>query len=178
MNITNRQQTLGILAIVAVVLLAGDRLVFTPLVQSWHARSARIADLQKKVTQGSHLLERDRAIRDHWEHMRTNTLANEQSIAEGQVYSALNRWKEDSRISVNSVAGHFKQNTDDYATFECHVDATGNLATLTRFLYEIEKDPLGMKLDLVELASQDDRGAQLTLGVQVSGLELNPPPMQ
>jgi hypothetical protein len=177
MNITNRQQLLGIVAIVAVALLAGDRLLFTPLVQSWKSRSAQVAQLRKSVAQGTQLLERERAIREHWEHMRTNTLSGEQSIAEGQVLRALDRWQQDSRISVTSVGTHLKQTADDYATLECHVDGSGNLSALTRFVYEIEKDPLGLKVDLVELGALDDRGAQLTLGLQVSGLELNPPPM-
>jgi hypothetical protein len=175
MNLKNRQQLLGILAIVAVVLLVGDRLVFTPLTRSWKDRAARIAELKKNYDQGTHLLARDHAIREDWEHMRTNTLASEPSLAQGQMYASLNRWREDSRATVVAVTPHWKVNGDDYATWECHVDAKGNLATLTRFLYEVEKDPLGIKVDQAELASQDDRGAMLTLSVQVSGLELNPP---
>jgi hypothetical protein len=177
MNLNNRQQVLGIIAIVAVALLTGDRLLFTPIWKSWKARSAQITELKKSVTKGTQLLERDGPIREHWEHMRTNTLSGEQSIAEGQVLRALNRWEQDSKVSVTSVQNRLKQNSDDYATLECHVDGSGSLSALTRFLFEIEKDPLGFKLDQVELAAQDDRGAQLTLGVQVSGLELNPPPL-
>jgi hypothetical protein len=177
MNINNRQQYLGILAIVAVGLLAGDRLLFTPLIRSWQERSLRLADLKKSYLKGTQLLDRDRAIREHWDRMRTNTLASDQTLAEGQLFTALNRWKEESRITVTSLSPHWKMNSDDFATFECHVEAAGNLQTLTRFLYEVEKDK-GVKLDLVDLKSVDDRGSQLTLGVQVSGLELNPPPMQ
>jgi hypothetical protein len=177
MNLNNRQQLLGIVAIVAVALLAGDRLLFTPLLQSWKTRSVRIALLKKSVAQGSRLLERDRAIREHWERMRTNTLSGEQSIAEGQVLRALDRWEQDSRVTVTSVQSRSKQSSDDYATLECHLDGSGSLAALTRFLYEIEKDPLGFKLDQVDLTSQDERGALLTMGVQVSGLALNPPPI-
>ncbi len=177
MIMKNRQQLLGIVAIVAVVFLVGDRLVFTPLVQSWKDRSTRLATLKKSVLEGNRLIDRDRAIREHWEHMRTNTLASEQSLAEAQMYAALNRWTDGSRITVNSVAPRWKFNSDDYATYECHVEATGNLSTLTRFLYEVENDPLGIKVDLVELTAQDERGSQLALGLQVSGLELNPPPI-
>jgi hypothetical protein len=177
MNIKNRQQLLGILAITAVVLWVGDRLLFSPLVQSWKDRSTRIASIKKSVIDGNRLIERDAKIRERWEHMRTNTLASEQPLAEAQMYSAFNRWTEGSRIVISSVTPRWKQNADDFATYECHVEASGNLSTLTRFLYEVENDRLGIKVDLVELTAQDDRGAQLSLGLQVSGLELNPPPM-
>ena len=42
MNINNRQQLLAILAGVAVALWAGDKLVFSPLTQSWKERATRI----------------------------------------------------------------------------------------------------------------------------------------
>jgi hypothetical protein len=61
-------------------------------------------------------------------------------------------------------------------TLECRADTFGNLASLTRFLYEIEKDPLALKVDAIEIAARDNEGQQLTLGVQISGLLLNPPP--
>ncbi len=54
------------------------------------------------------------------------------------------------------------------------MDAFGNLGALTRFLYNVEADPLALRLDVVELTARDDRGEQLTLGLQVSGLILNP----
>jgi hypothetical protein len=175
MNLAHRQQFLGILAIVAVVLLAGDRLLFTPLWQSWKARAKEIAQLKQAVEQGTRLIHRDPAIRTQWERMRTNTLSGEQSIAE--LLRALGRWEQESRISISSVGTRMKQTADDFATLECHVDGGGSLAALARFLYEIECDPLGLKLDSVELVTQDERGSSLTLGLQLSGLELNPPPL-
>ena len=49
------------------------------------------------------------------------------------------------------------------------------MPALTRFLYSVEKDSLAMKVDSVEIVSRDNDGQQLTLGLQVSGLVLNPP---
>jgi len=51
---------------------------------------------------------------------------------------------------------------------------------VTRLLYEIEKDPMGVKIQNMEITSRDETGQQLTLGLQVSGLILNPekPPDQ
>ena len=177
MNITNRQQLLGILAIVAVALLAGDRLVFSPMGRLWKARSERLTELKKSVTQGSLLLQREKSIRARWDTMRTNTLSQEMSVAEHQVLQAFDHWSQDSRISVTSVRPQWKRNAEDYATLECRVDAFGAVSALTRFLFDIEKDPLGLKVDLVEITARDPRGEQLGLGLQVSGLMLNPPEM-
>jgi len=175
MKIENRQRVLAIFAITAVVLLASDRLILVPLTRAWKARAGRIVELKREVTQGGMLLGRERVIRTRWSGMRTNTLPNNVSAAESEVLRAFDRWEQDSRISVTSKKPQWKRNEDDYMTFECRVDASGTLPALTRFLYEVEKDPLALKIESVEIASRDNDGQQLSLALQVSGLMLNPP---
>ena len=106
--------------------------------------------------------------------MRTNTLPAESSVAENQVLRAFDRWSQDSRISITSIKPQWKHNADDYVTLECRVDAYGSLATLTRFLYDVEKDPLALRVEAVEITSRDNDGQQLSLALQVSGLSLTP----
>lgn len=173
MSPENRQRLLGIAAITAVVLLAGDRLVLTPLLGAWKTRSDRIAELQRSVNQGELLLDRESAIRDRWDFMRTNTLAGEATEAEGQVLKAFERWAQASRIGISAVKPQWRRGGADYVTLDCRVEAFGSLAALTRFLYDLEKDPLALKVELVEITARDARGDQLALTLQVSGLLLN-----
>jgi len=60
-------------------------------------------------------------------------------------------------------------------TLNYRVEASGNLGTLSQFLYNIEKGPVALKLDSVELSAHDNTGQQLTLGLQISGLALLQP---
>jgi hypothetical protein len=172
MNITRRQQFLGLLAIAVVALLAGDRLLYSPLSRSWKARGARVVELKKSVTQGAQLVEREASLRAKWDRMRTNTLSGEVSGAENQMLKAFDRWSQESRIGISSIKPQ-KRTTDDFETMECRVEAFGSLPALSRFLYEIEQDPLALKVEVVEVAARDTAGEQLTLGLQVSGLYLN-----
>jgi len=182
MNLSNRPQLLGIIAIASVALLAGDRWVFTPLWRSWRARATQIAQLRERVDRGNRLLALEKTVRARWDGMRTNTLSGVPSVAETQLLRAFDRWAQDSRISSNGTKTQWKRsrerNADDYATMECQVDGAGSLSALTRFLYDIEKDPLALKVDAVEITSRNDTGEQLTFGVQVSGLLLNPPALR
>lgn len=173
LNPQNRQRLLILLAAAVIGVWAADRLVLTPLLASWRERAGKIADLRKSVAQGEQLLERDRVIRERWDSMRTNTLPSTASQAEGRVLGAFDRWSQDSRVSITSIKPQWKREAEDHLLLECRVDAAGSLATLTRFLYEIERDPLALKIDGLELTSGDATGAQLTLGLQVSGLVLN-----
>jgi hypothetical protein len=54
-------------------------------------------------------------------------------------------------------------------------DVSGSLPAITHFLYQVERDPLGVKVDSLELTTRNTDGSQLALVIQVSGLLLNPP---
>ncbi|HTS17001.1 MAG TPA: hypothetical protein VMP11_05460 [Verrucomicrobiae bacterium] len=174
MQIKNRQQLLAILAICGLGLLVADWLVFTPLTHLWQARSKQIAELRQEVMDGSALLQREQPIRRRWEEMRTNTLPNNASLAEQQMLKAFDTWSQESRVSLTSITPQWKHDADDYMTLECRVDATGDLDTLARFLYAVEKGPTALKVVSAELSSHDTIGQQLSLALEVSGLVLTP----
>jgi hypothetical protein len=176
MKIDNRQQLLAIVAVGVVALLAADRLVFTPLTKLWKSRSAAIADLRKQVADGASLLGRETVIRSRWEQMKDNTLPSNPSLAEQQMLKAFDNWSRRSRVSITSILPQWKHDADDYMTLQCRVDAAGDLETLSQFIYDIESDPMALKVESVELTSRDNNGQQLTLGMQISGLVLTPQP--
>jgi len=173
MKIQGRQQWLVVIAVVGIVLLVADRAVFTPLMGLWKTRSAKVADLRKQIAQGTSLVQREQSIRRRWDQMRRNTLPANSSLAEQQLLKAFDAWARDSRATITLITPQWKHD-DEYSTLECRVDASGDLETLCRFLYSVEKDPMAVKLGMVELTSHDDAGQQMTLGLQVSGLVLPP----
>ncbi|MFM7099657.1 MAG: hypothetical protein ACKOET_00250 [Verrucomicrobiota bacterium] len=174
-DLRNRQHLLLLITAALVALWAGDRLVVTPLAASWKSRSGQIASLQRSLAEGRQLLQRESAVRSRWETLRTNALPGAPSAAEGAMLRAFERWSGDSRVSITSVKPQWKQESEDYRTLECRVDAFGSLSSLARFLFEVERDPLGVRVDAVELTTRETDGSQLTLGLQVSGLHLPAP---
>ena len=175
MNLKSRQQLLTISAIAVVALFAADKLLLGPLTASWKHRSARLTELRSQVAAGSSMVKRELALRATWERMRTNTLPNNPSLAEQQVLKAFDRWSQESRISVTSISPQWKHESDDFITLQCRVEASGNLQTISRFLYDLERDPMALRLESVEISARDNDGQQLALGLQVSGLVLTPP---
>ena len=175
MQIKNRQQLLVIGAIVAIALFAGDQLVLSPLSKAWSTRAKRISELRNKITDGKMLVQREQSIRSRWEQMSRNALTNNTSAAEQQVFKAIDLWAQNSGVAVSAITPQWKHDSDDYMTFECRVDAAGDLGKLSRFLYSVERDSMALKLELVELGARDKEGQQLSLGLQLSGLVLNTP---
>lgn len=175
MNLNKRQQLLAILAIGAVGLYVADKLMFTPLTNNWKNRSSRIAQLKEQVRDGTETLKRETALRQQWDRMRTNTLSSAKPEAESQMLKAFERWSQQGRVSVSSIRPQWKEAEEDYKTLECRADVGGSLSAIARFLYLIERDPLGVKVDSLELTARNTEGSQLALVIQVSGLLLNPP---
>lgn len=169
----NRQHVLIAITLVVVGLFLGEKLLFTPMLKAWNARSARITELKKKVHAGELLLQRGESLVSRWDEMKTNALPSASAAAaESRLLSAFDRWSSVSGVSVSSLRPQWKRAGDDYMTLECRADIGGDLAEVTRFLYEVEHDPLGVKVDSASLATRDTDGAQINLGLQVSGLQL------
>ena len=175
MEIKNRQQLLTIGAIVVLGLFAADKLVFDPLTKAWNAKAKRIQELRTHITQAQGLLKREAAIRGRWAQMERNTLTNNTSAAEQQLFGAVDSWRQDSRVAINGATPQWRHDADDYMTYQCRMDVSGDLPSLSKFLYNIEKDSRALKLDSIEISARDKEGQQLVLALQISGLVLTPP---
>ena len=134
MPIKNRERLLVLVVGVVVAIFVGDRLVLGPARKGWTDRSATIAELKKQVSKGTVLLGREQNLRQRWDQMRTNTLAENVSAAENEVLRAFERWSQESRISISSIKPQWKRGDDDYVTLECRADAFGDISAVTRFL--------------------------------------------
>jgi len=175
MKIENRQQFLIVLTIAAAALFVADRLVFEPLGHLWSARSAQIKQLRDQVHDGKLLVQREAGIRSRWNDMRANALTNNTAQAEQQVLAALDNWSRGSGAEVTSIMPQWKNDSTNYMTLNCRVEAAGAMSTLSQFIYNIEKGPMAVKLDSVELNARDSSGQQLTLGMEINGLALLQP---
>lgn len=172
MKINNRQQFLIVLTIAALALLIGNSLIFEPLIKLWKARADKITDLRHQVKDGKFLIQHEADTRGRWNQMQTNMLPNNTSLAEAQVFKSFDNWASASGAGITEITPQWKNDSDDYMTLNCRVEASGTLGTLSQFLYDIEKDPVALRINSVELGARDNTGQQLTLGLEISGLVL------
>ena len=174
MKIANRQQILIVLTIAVAALFVGDKLILSPLSNWWDKRAQAIKNLREDVKEGSFYLRQEKSLRDRWDEMRRNTLPNNSSQASEKVVKALQEWAQESDSSLNSTAPQWRVDSEDYRTLVCSVDVSGSMWNLSRFLHDVEKGPLGLKIESLDLTSKDNTGQTLGLRMQVSGLVLTP----
>ena len=178
MKIENRQQFLVALTIGVAALYVGVNFIYTPLSNVWSARSVQIKNLREKISEGKTLIQRESVVRDRWSNMSTNALPDNPSLAEQQLLKSFDTWSGETGVEISSIMPQWKNDSTNYMTLNCRVEASGNLGTLSQFLYRIEKGPMALKLDSVELGAHDPAGQQLSLGLQISGLVLTTPTKQ
>lgn len=172
MKVKNRQDFLVLLTIVAAGLFVGVNFVFTPLQTWWSGRQAEVRQLRDQVTDGRQMIRREQGIRSHWADMCTNALPASMSPAEQQFLRAMDGWSRDSGAEISSIMPQWKIESTNYMTLNCRVETSGDLGALAKFIYDIEKGPLAVRLDNVELSSHDNNGQQMTLGVDINALAL------
>jgi hypothetical protein len=175
METKNREKMLAIGAGVALALLLLNYLVVSPLIDGWQSRTKQIKDLKDRIANGAMLIRRQDTVEDRWDYMRTNALDSNPTAAERQLFTAFDHWVTQSGAIEGSFRPQLQETDDNYSTIDCRADVSGDMQTLLHFLYNMEKDPLGVKIESFELTSRDDNGRQLTLGLDLSGLVLPAP---
>lgn len=172
--ISPRQRWLLIMAGVGLVLLVLDRIIFTPLGHTWQAHGADIAGLRLSLANGRNTLAHEKQIRSAWADVQAGALPRDPAQAEQDLITAVDRWGRVSGVELGSIKPQWKKGGARYSLLECRVDATGSLPALSRFLYELERSPLALRVEALELTSRDDYGQKIGLSLTVSGLRLRP----
>ena len=131
-----------------------------------------IKDLRTQIQDGNDLIKREASWRSRWEGMRTNALPANPSLAEQQLVNALVNWSRNTGAELPSIAPQVKNDSTNYMTINCRVEATGPLDSLSQFIYNVERGQMALKLDSAEFSAHDATGQELTLGLQISGLAL------
>jgi hypothetical protein len=169
-----RQRTLLVVVIILVGLWLGDKILISPLTSLWTRRQEAIKALDTKVKSGKRLIQRGNYVRSEWQQMQNNTLPNNDSLAQEQLLSAVHQWEQDSGVTINGIVPQWKDG-EDYRTIVCRIDAVGPVSTLAHFIYDVEKGPLGVRVESLDATSRDPNGQQIALGLQISGLVLATP---
>jgi len=172
MKIKTRQDFLVALTLAVVALAVAVNFIFPPLLGWWSDRQKEIHALGDRVRQGNQMLGREHILRSHWRELQANALPANLPQAEQRFLKAMDGWARDSGAEITSIMPQWKNDATNYLTLNCRVETAGDLNALSRFIYEIEKGPMLVRLDSVELSSHDNNGQQMTLGVEINALAL------
>ena len=167
-----REKLLLTVALLAVAILIGDRLVLGPLVDSWQARKKEIEKLEENINKGNKLLPREEATMKKWRTYLRDNLNNTNSIAEDEVLRAIEKWTGDSGVLLTSIKPQWQNHDDRYQTYDVRLVAEGTMQEAVEFVHAIESDELPLKIEQLELASREKTGQLINVSIHFTGLQL------
>ena len=89
-----------------------------------------------------------------------------------EVFKAVGRWGRDGRITFSALNPQWRTYEEGYATLECRANASGDQAGIARFLYEMERDPLPIRLESCEISANDKEGRRLSMALRFTAVRL------
>ncbi len=165
-----RQRWLAIIAGAAVGIFVFDRLLLGPYLRAWRERSEQIAVVDQLVARGEALLDRADTLEQRWELMKRRALRTDRPSAEDEVLRAAARWARESRVNFTSLTPQWRQQDETFELLECRAGISGDLGEIARFVYELERDSIAVRLEELQVTSDDDQGRKLTAALKFTGL--------
>ena len=170
----SREKLLIYVVIIGLGFWLGDKFLLQPYLSSWKKRGENIKNLDKQIADGKQLIARGPSIRADWKSKRDNSLPLDNDEAGAIVANAVRTWAADAGLVLNQVVSSRARVETAFTSVEDRVEVTGNITQILRFLYQMEKDPLAIKLKTLDIDSKDN-GQTLSLAVVVSGLIITKP---
>lgn len=167
-----RQKLLTIGAIVAVVLMAGDFMVLTPLANAWKARSKRIEDLRAKVTKGQLTLDRETSTRARWDKFKRRGLTADRAGSESDVLKMVSDWSSRSRFNLTAIRPSWRDDEKDHVRLLCRVAGDGSVESIARFLFQLDAEDTAIRVETIELTARDKEGRKLGVDLEFSALQI------
>jgi len=173
MRIERREDFLKLAVGVVVGLFLLDRMVLSPAFDHWKDQGERIDQLRQKVTRGRQLLDRESTLRARWAEMLKTDLATDSAVAEKDAYAGLSKWTLGKGVSITSLTPQWRLQVDDaHDLYEFRALVNGTQASIGRFVYELETDPLPVRMEDCELTARDAKGQQLSATLRFSFVRL------
>jgi Tfp pilus assembly protein PilO len=169
MVLSKRERMILIVAIVAVVMLIGDKFIVGPISERREELKARKLELQAELQNAQLLFTRQKLMERKWKMLLSDGLRND-AEAESKIARALDEWSKQSMLTLSSVKPERIASDKGLKEVTFVVAGTGTLEAISRFLWQIETESLPIKVMDMQLGSTNETGQNMSLQLRLSAL--------
>jgi len=173
MVLSRREKYIAIITIVIIMILVADRYVATPFMDKMDQTAIEKQRLIVEMERAETLFERRSLMDRRWNDMVAGGLEGDAAKAESQVLHAIGNWSKENGLMLSSVKPDHKTGEDELYEIVFQVAGTGTMNSVSRFLFQIEKSTLPIRLTDVQLGSREEDGNDLSLQLRLSALYLS-----
>jgi len=150
----------------------GNQFILSPLQAAWQGNQEAIAGLNKNISDGTSLLNRQLAIKRQWDDMTSHSLPLDNSLALDMVVKSVERWTQQSGFRRSSLKPQWTLEQKDRGELEIHITGQGTIKQVSNFIYLLESDPLPLRVEEETVAQVDPNGNNLSLTVRFTALQI------
>jgi hypothetical protein len=169
-----REKYLALAVVAVLVAYVADRLILTPALAAWRRDGERVIELRQEVAQAESLAEAVPGWRKERARRQALAFALERSEAENEVLKSLASSAVARRLSLKSIRPSWREagsvTKGSPAQLELSVSATGTLASVAGFLYDMETRAMPVRVSRSRLQSRAENGRTLDVDLTLSVL--------
>jgi Tfp pilus assembly protein PilO len=169
MVLSKRERIILIAAIIAVVLLIGDKFVVGPISARREKVKAHKLELQTELQNAQLLFTRQKLMERKWKMLLTDGLRND-AEAESKVARALDDWSKNAMLTLSSVKPERVASDKGLKEMTFVVAGMGTLEAVSRFLWQIETASMPIKVMDMQIGSTNETGQSMSMQLRLSAL--------
>jgi Tfp pilus assembly protein PilO len=158
-----------IVAIIAVVMLIGDKFIVGPISERREATKTQKLELETELENAQLLFSRRKLMEQKWKMLLSDGLRND-AEAESKIARALDEWSNQAMLTLSSVKPERVASDKGLKEMTFVVAGTGTLEAVSRFLWQIETASIPIKVMDLQLGSTNETGQSMSLQLRLSAL--------
>lgn len=162
---SKREKTIVILAGSVIGALLLDRVLVTPLWDSHILAQSRIENAERDLRDAQATGRNSLRARRVWKELAGDTLQSDASQAQSQLLNGVRVWAQQAGVNLTSLKPEGAESEGAFDRLIVRAAATGDMESLSRFLYAAEASQIPVRVADVTLASRRDGEDDLSLQV-------------
>ncbi len=171
MIISKRERVVGLLAVLVVLLLLGDRLIVSPWRAAGRELRSRREALLDEWSRARRSIERHRQLQPVWQEMiESDRLQTDRAALESRVLHALREWAEQAGFSLTSTRPERMVEHDGMTEVVFQASGHGGLVAAAEFMRRLESADLPVRIVDLQLTARGDGRDDLQVQLRISSL--------
>lgn len=176
MVLSRRERYIFIGTLLALGLLALDRLALSPLLEHRSAIEAQRASLSVELARARTLMTRHSDMDPRWREMVRAGMKSDPAEAESQVLHAVRDWAEEAGLALSLLKPDRLPEKTRLPEIVFQAAGTGNMRGVARLLWRIQTAPIPIKAIETQISARKDGLDDLSFQLRISTVYAPPPP--
>jgi hypothetical protein len=174
--LSKRERTIAVVLAAAVVILIGDRMVFTPYFDALDQVQATSAGVREQLDKDTRLMANRKRVNDAWKLELASGLRTDPAEAENQTLHLLKDAAQAARVDLQSVKPDRPARIGDFLPVRVQATGAAGSAGVAELVWRVETSGLPLRINELRLLAAKEGTDNLQFQMSVTTLAYVPLP--